>query len=95
MQVQNDPNQRPPENYLVWAILTTIFCCFPLGIVSIIKSSKVNEFWIRGEFAASRQASAEARKWAIWSAILAPVLALLFGILMVVFGLLGAVTEGL
>ena len=31
-----------PENYLVWAILSTVLCCMPLGIVSIIHSTKVN-----------------------------------------------------
>jgi len=94
MQVQHDTKQTPPDNYLVWAILTTIFCCLPLGIVSIVKSSKVNELWARGQHDAARQAAVEARKWAIWSAIIAPVLAILFGIVMIVFGLFGAVAEG-
>ena len=31
-----------PDNYLVWAILSTVLCCVPFGIVSIIQSSKVS-----------------------------------------------------
>ncbi|WP_010343070.1 CD225/dispanin family protein, partial [Xanthomonas sacchari] len=31
-------NTTAPQvsNNLVWAILTTLFCCLPLGIVSIV-----------------------------------------------------------
>ncbi|WP_417935251.1 CD225/dispanin family protein [Flagellimonas maritima] len=29
-----------PDNYLVWAILSTIFCCIGTGIASIIYASK-------------------------------------------------------
>ncbi|MDR2764224.1 MAG: CD225/dispanin family protein [Tannerella sp.] len=51
--VANDasPDVRPPmpENYLVWAILTTVLCCFPLGIVSIINSSNVSTLYAQGD----------------------------------------------
>lgn len=58
-----------PDNYLVWAILSTVFCCLPFGIVSIVKSTQVSSLWAQGQYAASQQASAEAKKWATWSAI--------------------------
>ena len=29
-------------NHLVWAILSTLFCCLPLGIVSIVFAAQVN-----------------------------------------------------
>lgn len=35
------PSQPKPDSNLVWGILTTILCCLPLGIVSIVKASKV------------------------------------------------------
>lgn len=59
----------PPENHLVWAILSTVLCCLPLGIVSIIKSSQVNTLWAQGQFDAAQKSAVDAKKWAMWSAI--------------------------
>ncbi|MFI6497619.1 CD225/dispanin family protein [Nonomuraea typhae] len=55
--------QNPPDNHLVWAILTTIFCCLPLGIVSIVKSTQVNSKWQVGDYQGAIQASEEAKTW--------------------------------
>ena len=40
-------NGTPPDNNLVWAILS-IICCLPLGIVAIISATKVNTLWAEG-----------------------------------------------
>jgi hypothetical protein len=55
--------QTPPDNHLVAAILTTIFCCLPLGIVSIVKSSQVNQKWQVGDYQGAMEASEEAKTW--------------------------------
>lgn len=81
--------QSPPENYLVWAILCTVLCCLPLGIISIIKSTEVNKKWAQGDFAGAQQSSADAKKYATWGAIAGLVVAVIYGILMVV-GVVGA-----
>lgn len=47
------------------AILTTICCCLPLGIVAIIKASKVNGLYVAGQYAAAMQAAADAKKWSM------------------------------
>lgn len=60
---------RKPDNYLVWAILTTLFCCLPFGIVAIVKSSKVDSLWYAGYYNEALQASNEAKKWSIISAV--------------------------
>lgn len=60
----------PPENYLVWAILTTVLCCLPLGIVSIVKSSQVNSLWAQGRWDEARGSAQAAKKWAMWGAII-------------------------
>jgi Interferon-induced transmembrane protein len=60
---------QPPNNNLVWAILSTVLCCLPLGIVSIIKSSQVNSLWAQGQHDAARKSADDAKKWAMWSAI--------------------------
>jgi hypothetical protein len=57
------PGGAPPDNHLVAAILTTLFCCLPLGIVSIVKSSQVNQKWQAGDYQGAMEASEEAKTW--------------------------------
>ncbi|MCR3718696.1 MULTISPECIES: CD225/dispanin family protein [Prauserella salsuginis group] len=59
----------PPENHLVWGILTTIMCCMPLGIVSIVKANQVSTLWAQGLYAEAKESADQAKKWAMWSAI--------------------------
>ena len=58
----------PPSNYLVGAILSTIFCCQVLGIVSIIYAAQVNSKWQAGDYDGARQASKNALTW-IWVSV--------------------------
>ncbi|MBB4682568.1 CD225/dispanin family protein [Amycolatopsis jiangsuensis] len=74
----------PPDNHLVWAILSTVFCCLPLGIVSIVKASQVNSLWYQGFPAEAHRAAEEARKWAMWSAISIGILIGLYVLFLVV-----------
>jgi len=74
----------PPDNYLVWAILSTVLCCLPLGIVSIVKSTQVNTLWAQGQPDQARAAAESAKKFAIWSAITAVVLWVIFVIVYVI-----------
>ncbi len=59
-----------PDNYLVWSILTTLFCCMPVGIYAIIKSSSVTNLWNLGKYEEAQRAAAAAKSACIWSAIL-------------------------
>lgn len=54
---------HPPKNWLVEAILTTIFCCLPFGIVGIVFASQVNAKFAGGDYAGAEQASKDAAKW--------------------------------
>ena len=74
----NLPQGPPPDNYLVWAILSTVLCCLPLGIVSIIKSTQVNTKWQAGDYDGARQAAAEAKKFATWGAIAGVIVIILY-----------------
>ena len=56
--------QTPPPNYLVFAILTTIFCCQILGIVSIVFAAQVNSRWNSGDIQGALDASKNAKLWA-------------------------------
>lgn len=78
---------RKPDNYLVWAILTTLFCCLPFGIVAIVKSSKVDSLWYAGYYDEAIQASLEAKKWSIISAVAgAAAIILYFGFYALIIG---------
>lgn len=56
-----------PSTYLAWAILSTICCCLPTGIVAIVYASKVSPLYLRGDMEGSRQASEKAAMWTIIS----------------------------
>lgn len=60
-----------PPNYLVWAILSTLFCCLPFGIVSIVFAAQVDSKYNAGNYAGAVDASNSAKKWAIISAVVA------------------------
>lgn len=77
---QGVPGTPPPPNYLVWAILTTILCCLPLGIASIVFSTQVNSKWALGDVAGAQDSSDKAKKFAIWSVIAWAIIAVLYGI---------------
>ena len=62
-QVQQ-PKTPPPPNYLAWAILTTILCCLPFGIVSIVFASQVNAKYAAGDYDGAMQSSKNAKTWA-------------------------------
>ena len=64
-----EPRPHVP-NYLVWAILATIFCCVPTGIVAIVYAAQVNGRLDAGDYEGARRASDSARTWAIVSVAL-------------------------
>ena len=68
METTNNQAGTPPDNNLVWAILCTVLCCLPLGIVAIIKSTKVKELWALGDHAGAEKAAADAKKYSLWGA---------------------------
>ncbi len=57
-------SQAPVPNYLVPAILTTLFCCLPLGIVSIVYAAQVNSKLTAGDRAGAIDSSNKAKMWA-------------------------------
>lgn len=75
-----------PDNNMVWAILSTVLCCLPLGIVAIVKAANVNSLWAQGQYAAAQQASDDAKKFAMWGAIAGIVVVVLYVIFIFVIG---------
>ncbi|GBG38022.1 CD225/dispanin family protein [Mycobacterium montefiorense] len=78
------PGQQEPDNYLVWAILCTVLCCLPFGIVSLVYSNKVAGLWAQGRAAEAQEASSNAKKWAIIGAIAGGVTYAIIAILYIV-----------
>lgn len=70
--------QPPPANNMVWGILTTILCCLPLGIVSIVKASQVNSLWAQGRQAEAYDAAKQAGTWAIIAAVAGVIVGILY-----------------
>jgi len=63
----NNPQQTKPNNFLVWAILSTIFCCLPFGIVSIVYAAKVDGLWSANDRPGAMEAARKAKTWFWWS----------------------------
>jgi hypothetical protein len=76
-------NQSMPPTYLAQAILATLFCCMPFGVVAIVKSSQVSSAWGAGNHELAYQKSKEASTWVNVSAIC--------GLIVVVFYVVAAV----
>ena len=81
------PPTPPPPNDLVWAILSTVLCCLPLGVASIVFSTQVNSKWALGDVQGAQEASAKAKKFAIWSAIAWAILAIIYVVFFVALGM--------
>ncbi|MBO4370685.1 MAG: CD225/dispanin family protein [Paludibacteraceae bacterium] len=83
VQPQAGYKPRRPDNYLVWAILSTVCCCVPFGIVSIVFSSKVDRLYDDGEYEEAQMTADKAKKWAVISAASAAAFVLLYIIFIV------------
>ncbi len=73
-----------PDSNLAWAILCTVLCCLPLGIVAIVKSTSVEKLWREGRYDEARKASADAKKFSIWGAIAAVAFVVIYIIIVVI-----------
>lgn len=79
-----------PENHLVAAILSTCFCCMPLGIVAIIYACQVDSLYQQGRTEEARKASNDAAFWCNLSLILGLVFIALPAITGAIIGLFGS-----
>lgn len=77
------------ENHLVKAILTTLFCCLPIGIAAIVFASQVDGHARVGNMTAARESARKANMWAN----IAIGLGLAYIIVMFGIGFLGSVLD--
>lgn len=59
--------RQKPDNYLVFSILVTMFCCLPFGIVAIVKSCGVDSAYLAGDVELAVAESRSAKKWCLIS----------------------------
>lgn len=75
--------QRPkcPPTNMVWAILATVLCCIPTGIVAIIYAGKVSSRYQAGDYEGAERASETGAWWCIGTIIagivLSPIVSLI------------------
>lgn len=68
---EEQPSVEPmPSTYLVWAVIATVVCCLPAGIVAIIFSSRVSSCYFSGDIEGARKNSERAQWWIIISIVL-------------------------
>lgn len=58
------------KTHLTEAILVTLFCCLPFGIIAIVNASKVSGLAAAGKINEAMEASNNAKKWALIGLIL-------------------------
>ena len=59
--------QKEIPNYLVFAILTTVFCCEIFGIPALIYAVQVNSRIARGDRTGALESSRKAKMWCVIS----------------------------
>jgi hypothetical protein len=85
----------PPANIpndLGVAILTTVRCCLPAGVVSIVYAAQVNGKVQAGDIAGAMAASKNAKLWAMISAGVGIAVIVLYIIFIVIMGGIGAMS---
>ena len=81
---------RPcPDSNLVWAILSTIFCCIPTGVVAIIYASKVSDRYLMGDIKGAYDASKKAKNWALYGLLASVVVGIIYFVCFLAIGGLG------
>src|SRR5262245_17365218 len=74
------------ESYMLPALLTTIFCCMPFGVVALVYADKVNVAKEEDDLEAALDASRKARKWFRASIITAILINVVYFILRFLLG---------
>lgn len=66
----NEPTPPMPPTFMVWAILSTICCCLPAGVVAIIYSAQVSSKYFSRDYEGARRVSERTEIWIIVSIVL-------------------------
>lgn len=75
------PTGQNVPNYLTQAILVTLFCCLPFGIVAIVYAAQVNARLECADLEGAVKASNNAKKWCWFGFIGGAIILILYVIL--------------
>lgn len=78
------PAEPMPPTWLLWAVLSAVFCCTVAGIVAIVFSALVSSRYFAGDYAGARRASRTAEIWIIVSIVLGVISAVAYIPLMLI-----------
>ena len=81
-------------NYLIPAILVTLFCCVPFGIIAIVYAAQVNGKVALGDIEGALRTSRSAKKWA-WVSFGTGLLITVGWVIYIALGLAGSDLGGL
>ena len=73
--------------YLIFAIISTLLCCLPLGIVAIVYACKINSLQRNGDYAGAQNAAKKAKMFTIIGTVAALVVSIFYIIFAVVIGI--------
>jgi TRAP-type C4-dicarboxylate transport system permease small subunit len=81
---------RKIDNNLALAIVVTVLCCLPFGIVGIVQAAQVNAKALAGDITGAEECARKARKWSLWGLGIGLTLYGLYGLLMLVAAIFGS-----
>ena len=73
--------------YLIFAIISTLLCCLPLGIVAIVYACKINSLQRSGDYAGAQNAAKKAKMFTIIGTVAALVVSIFYIIFAIVIGI--------
>ncbi len=83
------PPRPTVPDYLPWAVLATLFCCLPFGVVAIVYAVQANSRRGQGDGAGALVAARNAKTWtwvSFWVGLAVLVIYLLIGAVLVATG---------
>ena len=72
------------KNWLVESILALVCCCWPVAIVAIVNAVQVNSKLAAGDYQGAVEASNNAKKWCVISAVLGAIAVVIYIALQIV-----------
>ena len=85
--------RTPPDNHMIWAVLSTFCCCLPLGIASVYYASKVEPLYNTGDYEGAYKAADNAKKFATWAVIPLVIFIVIYSLILLFAGIASLATR--